>query len=380
VRILYAANRYDYGRPEQGYSFEHNNLFDALVNMGNDILYFDFGTLMQSLGRVGMNKRLREVVRSERPDLLFGVLFRDELDRNTMREISLSGETVTFNWFCDDHWRFENFSSLWAPCFNWVATTAQSAVAKYRAIGYEHAIKTQWACNPFSYRRLGLPLTYDATFVGLPHGDRRYVLERVRDAGVDLSVWGAGWPAGRLSQPGMIEVFNRSRVNLNLSNASRPRTLWDRAAGFATRYLVQIPRGRTSRRAMLRLLSWLEPRPVAGASGRYLDQIKGRNFEVPGCGGFLLTGEADNLADYYVPGVEVVTFSTTDEMLTRIRYYLTHEDDRQAVADAGYARTLRGHTYVHRFADIFGRMGLPRPPVDEILSGQMRGGRVQDIE
>src|SRR5579859_1599494 len=195
--------------------------------MGNDILYFDLGTLTRSLGRAAMNKRLREVVRAERPDLLFTVLFRDELDRRSVRDISLSGETLTFNWFCDDHWRFENFSSIWAPCFNWVATTAQSAIPKYKLLGYDHAIKTQWACNPFTYRPLGLPLTYDATFVGLPHGDRRYVLERVRNAGIDLKVWGAGWPAGRLSQSAMIEVFNRSRVNLNLSNASRPRTLRD---------------------------------------------------------------------------------------------------------------------------------------------------------
>jgi len=51
--ILYCGMKYDYGRPAQGYSFEHYNFYDALVNMGHDVLYFDFMTLLQSTGRAG---------------------------------------------------------------------------------------------------------------------------------------------------------------------------------------------------------------------------------------------------------------------------------------------------------------------------------------
>ena len=65
MRILYAAMKYDYGKPEQGLSFEHYNFYDSFLHMGHDILYFDYMTLMQQHGREWMNRRLQEVVASE---------------------------------------------------------------------------------------------------------------------------------------------------------------------------------------------------------------------------------------------------------------------------------------------------------------------------
>ena len=90
MRILYTAMKHDYGKPEQGFSYEHNNFFDALHRMGNDIIYFDFAGLLMARGRTAMNKRLLEVARAEQPDLLFGVLFRDEIEPRVMRDISES--------------------------------------------------------------------------------------------------------------------------------------------------------------------------------------------------------------------------------------------------------------------------------------------------
>jgi len=142
VRILYVALRYDYGLPERGHSFEHWNFYDSLLGMGHDLIYFDFATLLDVHGRGAMNRRLLEVADAEKPDLMFCVLFRDELDRETVRAISEGGVTTTINWFCDDHWRFESLSRDWAPAFNWVVTTAVSALPKYRSMGYDNVIKS----------------------------------------------------------------------------------------------------------------------------------------------------------------------------------------------------------------------------------------------
>lgn len=324
MKILYCAMKYDYGDPKRGLSFEHCNFYDTLSRMGHEIVYFDFMSLMKELGKEGMNARLLETVQREQPELFFCLLFTDEFDKETLREISFNTDTVTVNWFCDDHWRFHNFSRHWAPAFNWVTTTDSGAVAKYRAMGYQNVIKTQWACDHFSYKPLGLPLKYDVTFVGQPHGNRRAVIQRLRDAGIDVQAWGYGWENGRLSQEGMVEVFNQSRINLNLSNSSNGP--WDK------------------------LLPWR----------RRSDQIKGRNFEVPGCGAFLLSGKADNLEEYYRVGNEIDCFTTTDELIEKIRFYLANESERAQVADAGYRRTLAEHTYEKRFNEIFARVGLSK--------------------
>jgi spore maturation protein CgeB len=378
VKILYVAHKYDYGNPRRGYSFEHYNFFDSLVQMGHDVLYFDFASLMAQHGRLRMNKRLSEVVSAERPELMFTVLFRNELDQRVIRDISQYSDTITLNWFCDDHWRFDSFSRHWAPNFNWVVTTAQSALPKYRLIGFSNVIKSQWACNHFLYRRLDLPPKYDATFVGLPHGDRRYVIELIRDAGIDIHVWGSGWPGGRISQERMIEVFNTSRVNLNLSNSVSARTLSGRATGLLLRRASTLPVHARVRSALLAHIARLDSGSRDPMTHRYVDQIKARNFEIPGCGGFELTGIADTLDAYYQPDREVGCFSSPSQLTDQLKHYLTHEDERAAVAEAGYQRTLRQHTYVHRFSDIFGHIGLRLETASDLLAGS-RSGFVEEV-
>jgi spore maturation protein CgeB len=366
LRILYVAMKYDYGKAEQGYSFEHYNFYESLRHMGHTILYFDFMSLMQQHGREWMNHRLIEVVKTEKPDLMFTFLFSDEFDQGTLRYISESTDTVTFNWFADDHWRFDNYSRHWAFCFNWVATTAQSALSKYKEIGYQNVIKSQWGCNHLLYRKLDLPFKYDVTFIGQPHGDRRQMIDQLQQAGLKVQVWGNGWEAGRLSQEEMIQVFNASRINLNLTNSiamGSPTSANSRSRSLPRRLLSRLKRSLISTPIL--------EQPKLQVQ-QYTQQIKGRNFEIPGCGGFLLTGQADNLEDYYLPDKEIVYFNTTSDLIEKIQYYLKHENERAAIAQAGYKRTFQEHTYVQRFTNIFQQMGLSYSPStkDKISMGE----------
>ena len=45
-------------------------------------------------------------------------------------------------------------------------------------------------------------------------------------------------------------------------------------------------------------------------------------------------------------------------MLEKIKYYLANDDERIAIAQAGYERTVEEHTYEKRFNDLFVQMGL----------------------
>ena len=390
MRILYVAMKYDYGKPEQGYSFEHYNFYHSLLHMGHDILYFDFMTLMQEHGKKWMNRRLLDVIEAEKPDLMFTVLFTDELDKAIVRTISENTDTVTLNWFCDDHWRFDNFSRYWAPRFNWVVTTAESALPKYKEIGYKNVIKSQWACNHFLYNKMNIPLKYDVTFVGQPHGNRRATIQELREAGIDVQVWGGGWDAGRVSQEEMIRVFNESRINLNLSNASvssQNAPTMNTACRLISRSLDFVPMrskiksiGRDILSAAASKNGSSKKRDQSTIENKHvLDQIKGRNFEVPGSGGFTLTGQAENLEDYYQDGKEVVSFEDAEDLVKKVHYYLDHEEERAAIAQAGYERTMHEHTYVHRFNEIFDCIGLSRQPVDLPLSRDVRPGRTDEV-
>jgi len=320
MKILYCAPRWDYGVKERGECHEQVTLFHTMINMGFDIVQFDFLELAREIGKEETNKKLLAIVDEHKPDLLFAVLYEDEILPQTIERITRNTSTITFNWFTDDHWRFDKFSRHVAPAFSFVSTTDPDAMPKYHSIGYKNVILTQWACNHFLYKPSGEKKMFDTTFIGQPHGDRRQVIFYLRKKGINVKTWGFGWEAGRLGQQEMISAFSTSKINLNLSNAS---------AGAWFKF-------------------W----------GKNTQQIKGRNFEVPGCGGFLLTNYVPYIEKYFVIGKEIVCFGGKRDLAKKICYYLEHEDEREAIAKAGYDRTIKDHTYEIRLREILKIIGI----------------------
>ena len=68
----------------------------------------------------------------------------------------------------------------------------------------------------------------------------------------------------------------------------------------------------------------------------------------------LLTDAKDNLHELFSEGKEIATYRTADEAVRKIRYYLTHDDRRRAIAKAGQRRTLKDHTYEQRMREFLG--------------------------
>ena len=345
VRVLFAAMQWDYADRSRGLSFEHTNMYDAMTHMDNvEVTHFDFMAAHQRGGPETVRRELLAAVDAVDPDLLFTVLFQDQIPADVLAELRDRARPVTFNWFADDHWRFEDFTRHWAPLFNACSTTARSALAKYDAIGYRSVIKTQWGCNHHLYKPSPGPAKYGVTFVGQPHGNRRDVIARLRRSGVRVNTWGHGWKEGRLDQHQLIEVFGSSRINLNLSNAS---VTSDGRSPEPPNRIERLRRLVAPRRAV-----------VDSAAASYDDQIKGRNFEIPGTGGFQLSGCSEDLTSYYEPDKEIVLFSSTDELIDKARRYLKADAEREAIATAGYERTIAEHTYDHRYRAIFRELEL----------------------
>jgi spore maturation protein CgeB len=320
----------DYGDPARGLSFEETNFRSALDGMGHEVIAFDFMERTKAVGKAKMRQELRAAAAETKPDVAFFCLFTDEIDTATIEAVGKQAPTV--NWFADDHWRFDNFTSHMAPAFDLAVTTDAGSLPKYEAAGLkDKVLLSQWACNKYAYTRVANQIEHDVTFVGQPHGNRQEIIDRITAAGHPVECWGFGWPAGKLDHDGMVRVFSTSRVNLNLSNSSTPPNTLRVRVG---RLLGRGPKG---------------PQPP---------QIKGRNFEVPGCGGFLLTENVPHLGKYFEIGKEVAVYDGPDDLVEQVGYWLEHDDERAAVADAGYRRVLEEHTYDHRFEEIFRALKL----------------------
>jgi len=71
------------------------------------------------------------------------------------------------------------------------------------------------------------------------------------------------------------------------------------------------------------------------------DEYTGRSLDIPAAGGFLLTWRTPVHQALYREGVEAEFFSDVSELVKKCRYYLKHEDERQSIAAAGFARSRR---------------------------------------
>jgi len=73
-----------------------------------------------------------------------------------------------------------------------------------------------------------------------------------------------------------------------------------------------------------------------------------RCFDILGCGGFLMTNYQEELEDMFVIGEDLECYSGLDELIDKCRYYLSHEDERSAIARRGYEKVCAAHTHIHR--------------------------------
>ena len=72
------------------------------------------------------------------------------------------------------------------------------------------------------------------------------------------------------------------------------------------------------------------------------DQTNFRNFEIPACGGFQISERSDQLLELFKEDIEIVCFSSADELLDKCKFYLRNENARQKIAIAGYKKVTEG--------------------------------------
>ena len=317
IKVLYAGKKYSNGNAMRGYDYGWWNLYDALCRFENvQVQFFDYVTEAQQRGVSGMSDRLLEIVRKEQFDLFLYrpfALYADILPEE-MQSIADHTDTQTVIWMNDDDHSFDYNACLWAPCVDYIVTTSHEAVSKYQEAGFGNKIiKSQWAFNPFKYRSTPLARTRDVSFVGSAQGNRTELIEKMRQSGLSVDVFGSGWHEDSfIPFYDMANIFSQSRINLNLSNSNTIK----------------------------------------------VQQIRRRNFEVTGCGGFLITTPEENLEDYYEPDKEVVIATSPEELIDKSKYYLVHESERENIGRRGYERTIAEHTWTNRFVDIFKHIGF----------------------
>ncbi len=86
--------------------------------------------------------------------------------------------------------------------------------------------------------------------------------------------------------------------------------------------------------------------------------VNQRVFDVPVSGGFLLTDWKETLADLFDEKTELAVYHSIEEMQDKVRYYLKHESERQALASRAASRVRNEHVLPLRIRNM---LELARP-------------------
>jgi len=84
-------------------------------------------------------------------------------------------------------------------------------------------------------------------------------------------------------------------------------------------------------------------------------EITRRIFEGMACGKMVLTDRLPHttgLSDMFIDGEDIVYYDNAEDAVDKIKYFASHDDERQAIARNGYNKIMSFHTQIQR-CDIF---------------------------
>jgi hypothetical protein len=173
------------------------------------------------------------------------------------------------------------------------------------------------AIDPTVFYDRELPRDIDVSFIGsVDYEGKRWpqritYINALRAAGINVVVKG-GQRGDRISWEQYAELLCRSKISLNFSKNL--------------------------------------PTPYC--------QIKGRVFESMACGAMLLEDDGDQTCRFFEPGKDFAMFHSPEDLLRKIHYYLTHEDERRVIAKSGYENVSGRYSARSMWGGIFKELGF----------------------
>lgn len=370
-------------------SLWRSNLYLPLVDLGHDIVEFNYDLKATfenvdvadpwqhafiSRNRPKVTDELLCQVRkahAERPvDLFFSYFYDACVLPEAIDEIRAMGIT-TVNWYCNGAHQLHLVREI-SPRYDWCLVPERFRLKDYIAMG-ARPIYCQEAANPSIYKPYDLPGEYDVTFVGQAYGDRPAYIRYLLDQEIDVRVWGYGWkrtspgPGGEQG-PGLFKRVSRAAGKLLYPEGRRVlrRNL---LTLLGARPAIVLPEDRLggplSDIELIRMFSRSKINLGFSTCGdthereERIVQVRLRDFEVPMSGGFYMVEYLEELEEFFEIGKEIVCYRSREDLAEKIKYYLSHDAEREAIRRAGYERCLRDHTWQKRFATAFREMRLP---------------------
>ena len=214
------------------------------------------------------------------------------------------------------------------PCYDLMITNKRYERELYHQAGAQELAFIHSAFDEKTHAPVELTLlekhhyNSDAIFIGSYAQGRGRYLCPIAEAGMDLALWGSGW------------LERCSTANLRQHVRGRTVTGQEYAKALC------------GSKIGLGLLSPLVP-----------DRETTRSVEIPATGTFLLAERTEEHCELFEEHREAEFFDCKDELIEKLKFYLSHSSERLRISKAGRERCLRsGYSYQEQLKDLFQRV------------------------
>lgn len=338
LRVAIVGPIYGGSLPVAEYTVKALKRLGHRVHYINNSIYRDAFLFINSVtGRPDLQDELRRqfvdfastsvLARCEehKPDLLIA-LAQAPINQKCLETLRANGLKTAF-WFVENYRHLNYWRDIF-PHYDYLFVIQKGEFMKHIKETMRKPVHyLPLAASPDIHRTLELTedeikeYGSDVSFVGAGYKNRREFFTGLID--YDLKIWGNEWdlnsPLGRfiqregrrVSTEDIVKIFNASKINLNLHSSA--------------------------------VHSGVDP---------FGDFINPRTFEIAASKAFQLVDMREPLSEFFNIGKEIETFKSLNELRKKIDYYLSHPEERVEIAEAGYRRVLKDHTYEVRLEEM----------------------------
>jgi len=302
VEIIKNMNCLTLSHVSQPYYEFHNEEFGKIFNKVHNFEYMKY---FIDFGLSAMEDEILNLI--EKESISYVILWQWYTNYVPTLEFmqKLRKRVFVILWLFDDDVFFHSHGKFYAQVCDVVVTTDYFGKIMYEQLNIQ-SIYYLSAYNKDIYKPKEVIKNIDISFVGgIDKADRREYIEYLEYNGISVESYGPGTKNGYIAFEEMIDIFNRSKINLNFTKI-----------GFSKKIH--------------------EANPMIAR----VRQNKGRPVEIGLCRSFCLTESAPSLKYIFDIENDMDTFNNKEELLQKVQYYLSNEQKREEKAKNIYKKCL----------------------------------------
>jgi spore maturation protein CgeB len=373
MRVLYLAPSL------QAYNsaWHEHNIFPVLKKIDPDLIYIN----PLQKGFISP-EQTHEYIRTQfnrahsKSVLFFSLTTDDFLFPETITWLKEQG-AITVNYTMDNLDQSSLVRKI-APHFDVYCVSEPEAVPLLQKMG-AHSFLFPMAANPNIYKPYDVSEQFDVSFCGTKNSSRPfYIYQLLAKSNFHWALGGSGWANNQESASSRAihdPLYTLKYIYRNLNNWSGVRNIMGDALNTIlepkpsslviqkiseaalpqlsfTEYIKLYAQSRLALGINEKGNSYHFPHPIF--------QMRLRDFEAPMSGACYLMRRLPDAMEYFEEDKEMLFYSSIEEIIAKISYYSNsrHDSLRQKIRLAARKRSLRQHTWEHRFASLFAHLGI----------------------